>query len=50
MYHLKDVKSGIYTFEGSINVQVMAKVSIFSQEICHAVARPQEATGGKKHC
>ena len=29
MYHLNLVKIGIDTFEGSINVQVMAKVSSF---------------------
>ena len=29
MYHLQLVKSGFYTFEGPINVQVIEKVFIF---------------------
>ena len=50
MYHLQLVKSGIYTFEGSINMQVMTKVYIFSQEICYAVTVPRKPRGGKTPC
>ena len=50
MYHLQLVIRVIYTFQVSINVKVMPKCIFFSQEICQAIARPQEVTGKKTPC
>ena len=48
MYHIQLVIRDIYTFKGSINVKVLPKWIVFSQEINHTITRPQEVTR-KKH-
>ena len=42
MYHKQWCIGDIYTFKESINVKIIPKFMVLSQEICHAIPHPQE--------